>query len=140
MESSELRIGQLATLTGVSLDALRYYERRRLLPRARRTQGGFRLFASETVERVRFIKHAQELGFSLVEIGQLLSSGNAAQCQQVRDLLKEKLAEMDQRMKAMRAFRRMLATHLEECERELGEHGQAAQCPIVTIDHAELKN
>ncbi len=133
MESSELRIGQLATLTGVSLDALRYYERRHLLPRARRTQGGFRLFGSETVERVRFIKHAQELGFSLVEIGQLLSAGNATQCRQVRDLLKEKLAEMDKRLKAMRTFRRMLAAHLEECEQELGDHGQAARCPVVRI-------
>lgn len=136
MESTELKIGEVATLSEVSLDTLRYYERRRLLPRARRTQGGFRLFTSDTVERVRFIKHAQELGFSLDEIGQLLSSGNAAQCRHVRDLLKEKLAEMDKRMKAMRVFRRMLAAHLEECERELGEHGQAAQCPVVTIKHA----
>ncbi|MBA3355714.1 MAG: MerR family transcriptional regulator [Pyrinomonadaceae bacterium] len=140
MESAELKIGQVATLSEVSLETLRYYERRRLLPRARRTAGGFRLFTSETVERVRFIKHAQELGFSLDEIGQLLSSGNAAQCRNVRDLLTEKLTEMDKRMKAMRAFRRMLAAHLEECERELGAHGQAAQCPVVTIKHAESNN
>ena|SRR5688572_8270972 len=135
MGPSELRIGQLATLTGVSLDALRYYERRQLLPRARRTQGGFRLFSSETVERIAFIKHAQELGFSLDEIAQLLSPGNVTQCRSVRDLLSVKLAEIDKRIKSMRRFRRMLSAHLKECERALSEKGQEAECPVVTIKH-----
>ena len=77
MAASELRSGEVAEFTGVSLDTLRYHERRHLLPRARRTQGGFRLFTSETVQRVSFIKHAQELGFSLEEIRELLSPGSA---------------------------------------------------------------
>ena len=119
------------------MDAVRYYERRRLLPRASRSEGGFRLFPPETVGRVRFIKHAQEMGLSLGEIAQLLATGGgASECQTVRDFLRGKLDELDDRMKKMRAFRRTLAKHLAECEQELKEKGQAAQCPVVTIKSA----
>ena len=129
MESWELRIGQVAALSGVSLDTLRYYERRRLLPRARRTQGGFRLFTSETVERIRFIKQAQELGFSLDEIERLLTGGG--ECQSVRDLLRIKLADLDGRMKAMKEFRGTLARHLAACDNELAKRGKEAECPVL---------
>ena len=63
-----LRIGEVARRAGVSIDTLRYYEKVRLLPRTSRSSGGFRLFAPEHIEKVRFIKQAQELGFSLDEI------------------------------------------------------------------------
>jgi len=138
MPQSELRIGELAARTGVSIDALRYYERRRLLPHAPRTSGGFRLFAPETVERVRFIKQAQDLGLSLDEIAILLATGGgASECRQVRELLRAKITEMDQRLKAMEAFRGKLARHLAACERELRRRGDAATCPVV-IDIAHL--
>ena len=68
MEQTELRTGELAARAGVSVDAVRYYERLKLLPRARRTSGNFRLFGEHAVERLQFIKQAQELGFSLDEI------------------------------------------------------------------------
>ena len=71
MEKTELRIGEIAKRAGVSIDTLRYYERLKLLPRPRRSSGGFRLFASEHIERVKFIKQAQDLGFSLVCCRQL---------------------------------------------------------------------
>ncbi len=77
MSSRAIRIGEVAARSGVSIDTVRYYERRRLLPAAPRTEGDFRLFAPETVERVQFIKQAQELGFSLDEIVQLLATGGA---------------------------------------------------------------
>ena len=70
----ELRIGQVAERSGVSIDTVRYYERRRLLPAAPRTAGGYRVFTSEAIERVLFIKQAQELGFSLEEISTLLTT------------------------------------------------------------------
>ena len=127
-----LRIGEVAARSGVSLDTLRYYERRRLLPRAPRSGGGFRLFPPETVGRVRFIKQAQELGLSLDEIGELLTAGGEAECRRVRDLLRVKLTDLDARLKAMRQFRRTLAGHLDACERELERQGAAACCPVVT--------
>ena len=131
MSSGELRIGELATRAGVSIDTIRYYERRRLLPRAERSRGGFRLYTPEAVNRLRFIKRAQEIGFSLDEIGGLLTTGDAAECRKVRDLLRAKLEDVDARINAMRKFRRSLASHLAACERELKERGDAARCPVV---------
>ena len=131
MESAGLKIGEVAARSGFSLDTLRYYERRRLLPRAPRTEGGFRLFPPEVIGRVRFIKQAQELGFSLDEIGELLTAGGEAECRRVRDLLRVKLTELNERLRAMRRFRRTLAGRLDACERELERHGAAACCPVV---------
>jgi DNA-binding transcriptional MerR regulator len=137
MSDAELRIGEVATRAGVSIDALRYYERRGLLGRARRSSGGFRLFALEAVERVFFIKQAQELGFSLDEIKGLLETGGAEECKRVRDLLQGKLIELDTKMKAMKAFRRILTRYLLECQRELEEHGEASCCPILPVSKHE---
>jgi DNA-binding transcriptional MerR regulator len=123
MTQTVLRIGELAAECGVSIDTIRYYERRRLLPHAGRSAGGFRLYTPEAVERLRFIKQAQETGFSLDEIGGLLSSSGAAECQRVRDLLRVKLDEVDERIEAMRKFRGALADHLAACERELRLRG-----------------
>lgn len=133
MSQSDLRIGEVASRAGVSVDTVRFYERRRLLPRAARTTGGFRRFTPEAVERIHFIRQAQVLGFSLDEIGQLLAGGGrgAAECRGVRDLLRAKLAELDERLRAMRSFRRTLADHLAECESELQEHGEDAECPVI---------
>jgi DNA-binding transcriptional MerR regulator len=110
---------------------VRYYERRRLLPTAPRTEGGFRLFTLDTVERVRFIKQAQELGFSLDEIGELLATGGARECRRVRDYLKVKLSEVNERIRLMQEFRKTLARHLAACERELSRHADNAVCPVI---------
>ena len=131
MEQTEFRIGEVATRSGVSVDAVRYYERLKLLPRARRTSGNFRLFGAEAIERVQFVKQAQELGLTLDEIKRLLATGGADECRRVRDLLNKKIEDLDEKMKAMRNFRRALARHLSECERELEAHGDKACCPVV---------
>jgi len=133
MEQTEFRIGEIAALAGVSVVAIRYYERLELLPRAKRTSGNFRVFGRETMERVIFIKQAQELGFTLDEIKGLLATGGAEECRKVRDLLSEKLHGLDLRLDSMKKFRRMLARHLAECDRELREHGKDACCPVVTL-------
>ena len=126
-----LQIGDVAKRAGVSIDTLRYYEKVRLLPQPARSAGGFRLFAPEQIERVRFIKQAQELGFSLEEIRGLLATGGAEECRSVRDLLKRKLSELDERLKAMKGFRRLLARQLSACDQELKRHGESASCPVV---------
>src|SRR3712207_1484501 len=114
MTEQSLQIGEVAVRAGVSVDTVRFYERERLLPSAGRTRGGFRLFRPEAVDRIRFIKQAQELGFALDEIRDLLGADGSAECRHVRDLLKAKLAEVDERLQRMRAFRRRLATYLAE--------------------------
>lgn len=142
MSQSEFRIGEVAAQAGVSVDTVRYYERRRLLPRASRTRSGFRVFTSETVERIRFIKQAQDIGLSLNEISELLSSeGSADECRRVSNLLRKKLSELDERLKLMRDFRRTLAHYLAECEGELQRQGESAACPMIEeITHKENKN
>ena len=131
MTRSVLRIGEVAQRAGVSVDTIRYYEKRNLLPRAPRSEGGFRLFVVETIDRVRFIKQAQEMGFSLDEIRALLSGGGAGECRQMRDLLEAKLQGISQRMNALRAFARTLNRHLRACEDELKRRGAAAKCPVI---------
>lgn len=129
---SELRIGEVAERAGVSVDTVRYYERRRLLPRSARRQSGFRIFAPESVVRIRFIKEAQEIGLSLDEIKELLTrEGGADKCRRVSELLLAKLTELDQRIKSMQKFRRTLSHHLTECKRELDGKGEAAECPVI---------
>jgi len=132
VEQTQFRIGEVATRSGVSVDAVRYYERLKLLPRARRTSGGFRVFDPEVVERVRFIKQAQDLGLTLDEIKGLLATGGAQECLRVHDLLVKKMGELDDKMKTLKDFRRTLARHLSACERELETHGNSACCPVVT--------
>ena len=132
MDRTAFRIGEVASGAGVSVDTVRYYERLKLLSRASRSSGNFRLFAPESIERVRFIKQAQELGLTLEEIKGLLATGGADECRKVRDLLSEKIAELDTKMRAMKEFRRTLARHHAACERELEAHGNSACCPVVT--------
>lgn len=131
--NEELQIGEVAKRAGVSIDTLRYYEKVKLLPRAGRSTGGFRLFSAKHVERVQFIKQAQELGFSLDEIRDLLATGGTEECRKVRDLLKRKLAEMDERLKSMKEFRTVLARHLSACETELKRHHDSACCPVLPL-------
>ena len=76
---SGLQIGEVAKRAGVSVDTVRYYERLKLLPAAPRTSAGYRVFTSETIARVTFIKQAQELGFSLDEIGSLVASNGRSE-------------------------------------------------------------
>lgn len=128
-----MQIGEVAKRAGVSIDTLRYYEKLKLLPRPTRSSGGFRLFAPEHIERVRFIKQAQELGFSLHEIKGLLATGGAEECRTVRDLLKCKLSDLDKRLKAMKDFRRVLTRHLSACEAELKQHTESACCPVLPL-------
>jgi MerR family mercuric resistance operon transcriptional regulator len=80
---------------------------------------------------VQFIRQAQQLGFSLEEIRGLLTTGGADECRKVRNLLRVKLSELDDRLKAMKGFRRVLAKQLSACDEELKLHGESACCPVV---------
>ncbi len=136
MSSVSLQIKEVAAHSGVSVDTVRYYERLKLLPRAARSSGGFRIFPAETVERIRFVKQAQEMGFSLDEVRQLFSTdGGANQCRAVRELLVGKLSDLENKINRMRNFKKVLNRHLAECDRELKAHGDESACPVrVTIE------
>ena len=114
-----LKIGEVAKLSGVGIEALRFYERSGLLGRPSRTQTGYRLYDREVLERLDFIKRAQVLGFSLDEIKQIISEKEAGEspCEAVRDIVRARLQELDEHMREMRRFRNDLAATLAEWDK-----------------------
>jgi DNA-binding transcriptional MerR regulator len=133
LPTETLTIGELAARTGMTPDGLRYYERLGVIARAPRTAGGFRVYPAAVVERLRFIKQAQRHGLTLAEIRELLRLGarrGANQCQQVRQLLERKLADLDARLIELQEFRRTLDVYLSQCTRTLAEDPGSA-CPVV---------
>lgn len=117
--SSSLKIGEVAKLSGVRIEALRFYERSGLLGRPARTSSGYRLYDAEVLDRLEFIKRAQVLGFSLDEIKQIIAEKQAGQspCAEVREVVRTRLQELDQRIREMRSYRKELATTLEEWDK-----------------------
>ncbi len=126
------RIGELASQTALSRDTLRYYERLGLVDRPPRTSGGFRIYDEATLGRLRFIKRAQAVGFTLEEIRELVTfdGRGSARCRRVRDLVATKLTELDERLSELRAFRRSLVGSLRGCDAALSSSPDAA-CPVV---------
>lgn len=128
-----LRIGELAAASGLTRDALRYYERQGLLPKSRRTSGGFREYDIGTVDRIRFIKQAQAHGLTLREIRDLVrdqSDSGRTRCRHVRDLLARKLKQLEVRRRELDAFRESLQQYLEMCDRAL-QTRTPVDCPVV---------
>lgn len=128
-----LRIGEAASACAVSPDALRYYERLGLLPKAPRTSGGFRVYGPEVTSRVAFIRQARALGLTLREIRDIVGAdrgGGVERCRRVRDLLTRHLRELDARLRALRALRRTLAASLGRCEEVLRARA-GGECPVV---------
>jgi DNA-binding transcriptional MerR regulator len=116
-----IQIGQVARATGLTVDAIRFYEKQRLLRPALRTEGGFRLFTGQDLQHIQFIRRAQELGFSLSEIRELLAlkGGQVEACSHVRDMLTAKLGAVRQKISDLRKLENQLAADLMQCERRL---------------------
>jgi MerR family transcriptional regulator, copper efflux regulator len=104
---SSLTVGALAKEAGVKIDTIRYYERHGLLPKPLRTNSGYRTFTPASVERLRFIKQAQALGFTLNEVKQLLALrlSPGMTCIDVRDRAQEKLADIQQKIDSLHAMK-----------------------------------
>ena len=132
--SRNYRIGEIAERTGVSVETLRYYEKRRLVSTPGRTEGGFRLYSDAVVHQVKFIKQAQSLGLTLDDIQQLaggrLRTNHAPSCRKVRDLLTQRIEDIDARIKELREFRRTLHEHLAACDQALSSTAEPA-CPTI---------
>ena len=136
MLNGHLRIGELAKRAQLSVEAIRFYEKRGLLPKATRSIGRFRLYAADDVLRVRFIREMQGLGFSLQEIKQLvqLRSHNVEACESVRDLLQEKLSQVRAKANELQKLEAELSADVAKCERELKHRRRhaAEACPVLT--------
>ena len=129
MKGKSLTIGRLAKEAGVNLETVRYYERRGLLQRPPRSASGYRLFPLETARRLRFSRRAQELGFSLTEIRELLSlrvSANAKSAD-VRKRAETKIADIDAKIKSLDSMKTTLRRLTKVC----AGCGPIAECPIL---------
>ena len=124
-----LTIGELAKRGGVNLETVRYYERKGLLPKPPRTSSGYRAFPADAVRRIRFIKRAQELGFTLAQVKELLALrlDPGTTCADVRGRAQAKLSDVDQKIRDLRGIRRTLSRLLAACP----GGGSAADCPIL---------
>lgn len=111
-----LKIGEVSKLSGVGIETLRFYEKSGLLKRPSRTGSGYRMYDGDALERLAFIKRAQVLGFSLNEIKQIIAEKDAGQspCAEVREVVRRRLHELDERMAQMRRYRKELAEALAE--------------------------
>lgn len=128
------QIGELARRTALSIDAIRFCERRKLLPPAYRTAGRFRLYTAHDIERLRFVQRMQHLGFSLEEIKELVGirADKAHACASLRQFLKTKLADVTVKIRELRQLEAELKTDLRKCNRGLKQQrGKACACPVL---------
>lgn len=134
----ELTIGGVARRARVNIDTLRYYERRGLVAKPPRTESNYRLYDEEAVRRVRFIKNAQGLGFSLEEITELLSlkAAPGSRCADVRERAERKIGEIDEKLRSLKVMRRNLSRLVAECK---GER-PVSECPILeSLDEGRVR-
>ena len=124
---SNLSIGQLAKRGGVGIDTVRYYERDGLLSPAGRLPSGYRRYGEPEIRRLRFIRRAKALGFSLEDIRALLALSAERSVAQVKRRAQEKLADIERRIEELERIRGGLRTLIDACP----GHGRAEACPIL---------
>lgn len=122
-------IGQVAKKTDVGLETIRFYEREGLIESPPRRPSGYRAYPPETVARVRFIRTAKELGFSLKEIGELLSLrvDPVGSCEEIRTIAESKITGIDERIRTLQKIRRTLRKLVAACE----SREPTSECPIL---------
>lgn len=127
-------IGQVARRAGVGVETVRFYEREGLLEEPARKASGYRQYAEEAIKQIRFIKRAQQPGFSLKEIAELLTLrvDGQTECSQVKERAAAKLAEVEQKMIALQRMRQALLQVASLCDRE----GPKSRCPMLdALEH-----
>ena len=128
--SRGLLIGELARAAGISVEAVRFYERRGLIEQPPRPYGGARRYPEALVRRIEFIRHAKSLGFTLAEVGEMLalSGDDPATCGEVQRMAQGKLALLREKREALRFMESTLEALLEDCRRHADDAGH---CPIL---------
>ena len=126
-----MQIGTVAKKIGLSVDAIRFYERNALLPHASRTAGGFRQFGESDIETLAFIRRVQGLGFTLDEVREFLElrQSRVQPCAPVRRRLEQKLSHVHRKLADLQKLKRELRLTLRSCSKEL--HKRSARCPLL---------
>ena len=126
-------IGQLAKRAGVAIDTVRYYERNAMLTPAGRLESGYRRYGETELKRLRFIRRAKVLGFTLADIRELLSLSDERNVAKVKLAAEAKLAEVEQRLAELERIRNGLRSLVAACP----GHGRAEACPILNALNEE---
>jgi MerR family transcriptional regulator, mercuric resistance operon regulatory protein len=124
-----VRTSEVAAQAQVNSQTLRYYERRGLLPEPHRTASGYRAYTADAVQVVRFVKRAQQLGFTLNDIEELLhlAGGGPASCNTAKTMARTRIADLDRRIDELTAMRDALIQLINTCDQPRGER----DCPIL---------
>jgi MerR family mercuric resistance operon transcriptional regulator len=133
-ESHILTIGGLARAAGVHVETIRYYQRRGLLSEPERPPGGIRRYGAADIDRLTFVKTAQQLGFSLNEIGDLLRLEDGAHCQAASALAQHKLQDVREKIGNLERIETVLSELINRCHAEKG----AITCPLIASLHDGL--
>lgn len=131
-----MQIGRFAECAGVTPDTVRYYEKRGLMPEPGRAESGYRLYIEDDLRRLRFIRQAQELGFSLHEIAELLAlrMDDRKTCQDVKKQIQAKMTRIEERIRQLQMFRRALTRLEAACA---GDITPISECPVLEALDAE---
>ena len=125
--NTPLSIGQVAKLAGVHVETIRYYQRQGLLQTPPKPISGYRIYPTDSVDRLRFIQRAKALGFTLTEIGNLLSLEDN-DCEQVQTLAQGKLKIIQQKIVDLQTMQKALETLLNDCQ----THAENRRCPLIS--------
>lgn len=138
-----MQIGQISKKTGVSIDAIRFYERNKLLATPTRSEGGFRLYSSDDLSALQFIRSLQTLGFSLHEIREFVSlrTNDLRACSTVRKMLDHKLKDIHAKRIALARLEHELKSALTKCNAQLKRRrGNSGRCPVLTVFETSKHN
>ena len=128
----ELTIGELAALAGVGVETVRFYQRKGLTPEPPRRAGAIRRYGAPDVERLRFVKSAQSLGFSLDEVAELLRLEDGAHCKEASSLAESKLADIRCKLAELSRMEAALSGLVKACHVGRGK----VSCPLIAAFHA----
>jgi MerR family mercuric resistance operon transcriptional regulator len=127
MSSDTFTIGQVAESAGIHVETIRYYQRQALVDAPAKPLGGIRRYDERFIARLRFIKRAQQLGFSLDEVRELLQLDDGQHCRDARLLAERKLVNVEAKLKDLRTMHRHLKTLVTRCQTARGTVG----CPLI---------
>lgn len=138
VKKDALKIGEVSSISGIGIEALRFYERSGLLEKPARSIGGYRIYNQAVLQRLDFIKKAQTLGFSLNEIRRIIedAKSGASPCDEVRKIVRQRLEELDAKMREMKRYRHELAQTLDEWNKV----GRAPGHICGLIEKAEIEH
>jgi len=138
VKQKPLSIGDLATVTGVEVTTVRFYERRGLMPAPPRRPSGYRMYDALAAQRLLFIQQAKQLGFSLSEIAELLKLQveKGRTCQDVKGQALNKITDIDQKIEQLRHFKHALGVLVRQCDKG----GAKGECPILeALNHPKMQ-